>query len=92
MTVSGNLDVLAAHTAASLRQLTTNVDALLNDLNAKLQALERAYIAGEEGIPAGDPTVFAKLEDGRLLAELMRESKARLAEVAKNMESRSALD
>jgi hypothetical protein len=48
-------------------------------------------VTGGEGTSAGDEAVFAKLEEGRLLAELAREARNRLLEVAKSMESRSAL-
>lgn len=89
--IASKSDALVAQTAASLRDIIAKVDATLGAANLKLLALERAYVTGEEGTSAGDEAVFAKLEEGRLLAELAREARNRLLELAKKMESRSAL-
>jgi hypothetical protein len=90
MIIASNYDALSARTAASIREMIAYVDAILGVANLNLLALERTYVTGGEGTSAGDETVFAKLEEGRLLTEIAREARNRLLVVVEKMESRAA--
>ncbi len=91
MIIASNSDALVARTAASIREMIADVDIILGAVNLKLLALERAYVTGGEATAAGDETVFTKLEEGRLIAEIAREARNRLLVVVEKMESHSAL-
>lgn len=85
------VDAAAVQTAANLHVCVAHLDALIVDINNRINALERAYVAGSSEAPAGSPATRERIEQGRVLLELTRDARERLSEIAAEMEHKIAL-
>lgn len=72
--------------ALPLTALISEIDALIAEGTLKIDAVEHAYVHGAHGIPAGNPTVLRCLSEQRLLLETARDLRARMAEVAADLD------
>lgn len=72
--------------ALPLTSLISEINALIVEETLKINAVEHAYVHGAHGIAAGNPTILRCLSERRLLLETARDLRARMAEVAADLE------